>query len=260
MAKHGRKRNNITRYTRACAHITGVLCFLLSQVSHKLYNPLCNNRLHWFQKQHPTLSHFHAATPPQKHTKTPSSKQLFDLQYKTTRHFPQNDTLFLGWWSIFNSIHCDTCDSKKTKLLVRSAHTRARTKTFGQYPTSPSSNQTNPSTPPLFRIPFIKTFITKKYSSAMKQPTTNQDSTPNQYSFALLTHLFRKAKMTKRSTSKEKTAQICRFFTHWGYFYPYTNRGRAIRKSLLEQKHKNDEKERNEAIISRQTFLQTPEE
>ena len=40
------------------------------------------------------ISHFHAATPPQKHTKTPSSKQLFDLQSKTTRHFPQNDTLF----------------------------------------------------------------------------------------------------------------------------------------------------------------------
>ena len=94
MAKHERKPNNIALYTRACAHITGVLCFLLSQVSHKFYNPLCNNRLHWFQKQHPTLSHFHAATPPQKHTKTPSSKQLFDLQSKTTRHFPQNDTLF----------------------------------------------------------------------------------------------------------------------------------------------------------------------
>ena len=46
MAKHGRKRNNITRYARAYAHITGVLCFLLSQVSHKHYNPLCNNRLH----------------------------------------------------------------------------------------------------------------------------------------------------------------------------------------------------------------------
>ena len=92
MAKLGRKRNNIAQYARAYAHITGVLCFLLSQVSHKLYNPLCNNHLHLFQKQHLTLSHFHAATPPQKIPKTPSSKQLFDLQSKTTRHFPQNDT------------------------------------------------------------------------------------------------------------------------------------------------------------------------
>ena len=40
------------------------------------------------------ISHFHTATPPQKLPKTPSSKQLFDLQSKTTRHFPQNDTLF----------------------------------------------------------------------------------------------------------------------------------------------------------------------
>jgi len=70
----------------------------------------------------------------------------------------------------------------------------------------------------------------------MKQPTTNQDSTPNQYSFTPLTHLFRKAKMTKQYIDKEKTAHICRFFTLWGYFHPYTNRGQAIWKSLLEQK------------------------
>ena len=45
MAKHGRKRNNIARYARMRT-LLGVLCFLLSQVSHKFYNPLCNNRLH----------------------------------------------------------------------------------------------------------------------------------------------------------------------------------------------------------------------
>ena len=45
MAKHGGKPNNIALYTRACAHIIGALCFLLSQVSHKHYNPLCNNHL-----------------------------------------------------------------------------------------------------------------------------------------------------------------------------------------------------------------------
>ena len=50
------------------------------------------------------------------------------------------------------------------------------------------------------------------------------------------------------------------FFHSLGVFLPIYNRGRAIRKSLLEQKHKNDEKERNEALISRQTFLQTQEE
>ena len=49
--------------------------------------------------------------------------------------------------------------------------------------------------------------------------------TQNQYSFAPLTHLFRQVKMTKQDAYKEKTAQICRFFTLWGYFYPYTNRG-----------------------------------
>ena len=47
MAKLGRKRNNIARYARAYTHTTGVLCFLLSQVSHKLNNPLC--------KVHPTF-------------------------------------------------------------------------------------------------------------------------------------------------------------------------------------------------------------
>ena len=46
MAKLGRKRNNIARYTRAYAHITRVLYFLLSQVSPKHYNPLYNNHLH----------------------------------------------------------------------------------------------------------------------------------------------------------------------------------------------------------------------
>ena len=46
MAKHGRKRNNNALYARAYTHTTGVLYFLLSQVSHKFYNPLCNNHLH----------------------------------------------------------------------------------------------------------------------------------------------------------------------------------------------------------------------
>ena len=52
MAKHGRKRNKNARYERARANTTGVLCFLLSQVSHNTYNSLSNNHLHRQQKQH----------------------------------------------------------------------------------------------------------------------------------------------------------------------------------------------------------------
>ena len=43
------------------------------------------------------IPHCHSFTlllAPKKIPKTPSSKQLFDLQSKTTRCFPQNDTLF----------------------------------------------------------------------------------------------------------------------------------------------------------------------
>ena len=43
------------------------------------------------------IPHCHTFTlllPPKKLPKTPSSKQLLDLQSKTTRHFPQNDSLF----------------------------------------------------------------------------------------------------------------------------------------------------------------------
>ena len=80
------------------------------------------------------ISHFHATTPPQKLPKTPSSKQLFDLQSKTTRHFPQNDTLFstkrhvtfhktirrFGDDEVFSIPSTVTLvTAKKTKLLVR---------------------------------------------------------------------------------------------------------------------------------------------
>ena len=230
-------------------------------MSHKFYNPLCNNRLHWFQKQHPSLSHFHAATPSQKHTKTPSSKQLFDLQSKTTRHFPQNDTLFsIKWHDVFyKTTRCFQQNhtslsikryvvlgmmkyfqfhplwhlwQQKNKTPSTGARILARVRTPSVNPKpSPHSIKSN-STP--FRTQSTKTFTCEEIfisnettidKSAMKQPTTNQDSTPNQYSFALLTHPFRKAKIAKQNVNKEKTAQICRFFTLWGYFYPYTNRG-----------------------------------
>ena len=179
MAKHGRKRNNIAWYSRTYTHTTGILRFLLSQVSHKLYNPLCNNRLHWFQKQHSSLSHFHAATPPQKHTKTPSSKQLFDLKFKTTRHFPQNNTLFsIKRHVVFSkttrcfqqnhaSLSIKRCVvfgmmkysqfhplwhlwQQKTKLLVRErAYTRVRTPSANTQPSPHPTTQTHSSSFPI---------------------------------------------------------------------------------------------------------------
>ena len=85
----------ISRYTCAYAHTLQEFCVFCchkchtSTITHYVITIYTDNRNN-IQK----ISHFHAATPPQKHTKTPSSKQLFDLQSKTTRHFPQNDTLF----------------------------------------------------------------------------------------------------------------------------------------------------------------------
>ena len=116
---------------------------------------------------------------------------------------------------------------QKNKTPSTRARIRARTKTFGQSPTIPSSNQTTPSTPLPFRIP-LKKNIHLRRNIHQQWNNHRQIIAQNQYSFALLTHLFRKAKMTKQDAYKEKTAQICRFFTHWGYFYPYTNRGKTI--------------------------------
>ena len=174
---------------------------------------------------------------------------------KTTRHFPQNDTLFsIKWHDVFyKTTRC--FQQNHTSLSIKryvvlgmmkyfqfhplwhlwqqktpstGARIRARVRTPSVNPKpSPHSIKSN-STP--FRTQSTKTFTCEEIfisnettidKSAMKQPTTNQDSTPNQYSFALLTNPFRKAKMAKRSIDKEKTAQICRFFTLWGYFYPY---------------------------------------
>ena len=142
------------------------------------------------------ISHFHAASPPQKLPKTRSSKQLFDLPSKTTRHFPQNDTMFSvkrhdvfskttrcflqndTWLSIkrhvtfhktirrfgddevFSIPSTVTLVTAKNKTRRTGARIHARVRTpFGQSPTIPSSNQTNQSTPPPFRIPSKKTFI-----------------------------------------------------------------------------------------------------
>ena len=161
MAKLGRKRNNITHYARAYTHTTGVLCFLLSQVSHKHYNPLCNKYLHWFQKQNSTLSHFHAATPPPKIPKTPSSKQLFDLQSKTTRHFPQNDTLFSIKRHVtfhktirrFGDDEVFSIPSTVTlvKAKIKTPSTRARIRERVSTP-SPSTASITPSSLPIIPI------------------------------------------------------------------------------------------------------------
>ena len=134
----------------------------------------------------------------------------------------------------FQPIRCDTCDSKKTKLLVRErAYTRA--KTFGQY-IPPSSNQTNQSTSPPFRFPPHKNIHLRrninqhrnkhraineiindeKFYHEVKHQEQIKVQYQSQHLIASLIHLFRKAKMTKRSIDKEKTAQICRFFTLWG--------------------------------------------
>ena len=126
---------------------------------------------------------------------------------------------------------CVTLVTAKNKTPSTGARIHARVRTPSAN-TQPSPHPIKPTHPILHssESPFIKTFTYEEIfisnettidKSAMKQPTTNQDSTSNQYSFALLTHLFRKAKITKQNIDKEKTAQICRFFTLWGYFYPY---------------------------------------
>ena len=77
---------------------------------------------------------------PQNNFSTSNLKQPVTF-HKTTRCFQQNDTWFLGWWSIFDSIRCDTCDSKKSKLLGRE-RVYARVRTY-----SPSTANTDPSPP-----------------------------------------------------------------------------------------------------------------
>ena len=124
---------------------------------------------------------------------------------------------------------------QKNKTPSTGARIRARKNTFGQAPTIPSSNQTNPSTPPLFRIPLHKNIHLRR-NIHQQWNNHRQIIAQNQYSFALLIHLFRKTKMTKHSIQKEKTAQICRFFTLWGYFYPYIIGGKQYLVNTTEVK------------------------
>ena len=152
---------------------------------------------------------------------------------------------------------------QKYKTPSTRARIHARKNTFGQYPTIPSLNQTNQSTSPPFRIPSPQKNIHQRRNIHQQWNNQQQIIAQNQYSFALLKYLFRKTKITKHSIQKEKTAQICRFFTLWGYFYPYTNRGGASNQEIITRTKNTKtmrKKERNEAIISRQTFLRTQEE
>ena len=90
----GESHHNIALYVRVRAHTTEFCVFCChkchtSTITHYVITIYTDNR-----NNSQKISHFHAATPSQKHTKTPSSKLLFDLQSKTTRCFQQNDTLF----------------------------------------------------------------------------------------------------------------------------------------------------------------------
>ena len=198
MAKLGRKPNNIARYSRAYAHTTGVLCVLLSQVSQKLYNPLCNNHLNRLQKQHPSMSHFHAATPPQKLPQTPSSKQHFQPPtqnnpslfikwpvtfHKTTRGFQQNDTslsikryVVLGDDEVFSTPSAVTLVTAKIKTPSTGARIHARVRTPSAYtqPSPHSIKPINPSTAPPFRFPLVKTFTCEEIF--ISNETTNNKS------------------------------------------------------------------------------------
>ena len=81
-----------TRYARAYAHTLQEFCVFCCHKCHT--NSITHYVITVYIDFRNNISHFHAATPPQKLPKTPSSKQLFDLQSKTTRCFPQNDRLF----------------------------------------------------------------------------------------------------------------------------------------------------------------------
>ena len=199
-------------------------------MSHNTYNSLSNNHLHWFQKQRPTLSPFHASTPPQKLPKTPSSKQFFDLHPKTTRHFPQNDTLFsikphvtfykttrrfLGDEEISTPSAVTLVTAKNKTPSTDRAYTRAYTLASTTSPNLPLT-QSSKSTPPLFRTQSPKTSSKEIINNELRLKTNTHLHYLNPYS----------AQQRWQNTAyKEKTAQICRFFTLWAYFYPYYNRG-----------------------------------
>ena len=92
MAKHERKSNNIARCSRAYAHTLQEFCVFCC---HKCHTNSINHYVITiyidFRNNIPHCHTFTLLLHPQKLPKTPSSKQLFDLQSKTTRYFPQNN-------------------------------------------------------------------------------------------------------------------------------------------------------------------------
>ena len=101
MTKHGRKRNNITGYTRAYTHSTGFCVFCC----HKCHtNAITHYVITVYIDFRNNISHCHTFTlllhsknspkhHPQNNFSTSNPKQPVTF-HKTTRCFQQNDTLF----------------------------------------------------------------------------------------------------------------------------------------------------------------------
>ena len=165
MAKHGRKRNNIARYTRAHIRTLQEFCVFCCHKCHTnsithyvitVYIDFRNNipHCHTFTLLlHPKKSPKHH---PQNNFSTSNLKQPVTF-HKTTRCFQQNDTLFSTkphvtfyktirrFWDdeVFSIPSAVTLVTAKNKTRRTGARIHARANTFGLYPTIPSLNQTN---------------------------------------------------------------------------------------------------------------------
>jgi len=90
--------------TPSRARIKGVLHFLLSQVSHNQYNLLIFKTLHIYQ----------------------GHRLCFTLSSTTKRsNFEDEKHIQKTSFLCISARHCDTCYSKKFKLLLEGAHARA---------------------------------------------------------------------------------------------------------------------------------------
>ena len=135
MAKHGRKRNNNALYARAYANITGVLCFCCHKchknyITHYviiIYIDFRNNVPHC----HPFTLLLHPKNSPKHHPQnnfsTSNPKQPVTF-HKTTRHVPQNDTLFFWGDEVFSIPSAVTLVTAKKQNSSMGARIRAREK------------------------------------------------------------------------------------------------------------------------------------
>ena len=210
-------------------------------MSHKPHKLLYNNYLHWRQKQNPntvTLSRCYSTpkTPPNTILKTTFStsnpKQPVTF-HKTTCHFSQNnpslfknDPSFLGW-NRFSTPSTVTLVTAKKQNSSMGAPIRARVKTpSASTKSSPhpilqiNSTQSSKFTPPLFQIQSPKTFPTKKYSSAMKQPTTNHSSNPKPRLICTTYTSISQNKDDKTKYRHRKNGTNMPFFHSLGVFLP----------------------------------------